>query len=311
MDRDTVIKNYLTPSHPTAFGGIQKVYQFYKGKIGLNEVKKILSNLDAYTLHKEYKQLTTNPNYVNHARQQFQADIAYVDHLTRYNDGFKYLLVCIDSFTKFAFVRPLKDKTGMTTLNAFQSILKQANQKPKILLVDKGTEFLNQAFLNFCRQSGIKLINNYTSIHAPIAERFIRTLKRIMVTYMTAKNTNRYIDVLQSLVKTYNLRKHRSIKMPPFEAEKPSSGLRVRESLSKMRQKIKKRPPKLQIGQKVRIALERKVFTRGHHIKSSKEIFTIYHIKTKLPIPIYYIKDKNNERISGGFYGYELTPVYM
>lgn len=305
----TLIQNYKNPSHPTAFSGIQNVYKYYKKQIPLRKVKEILSKIKAYTIHREYKNLQSNPNYVNYARQQFQIDIAYFDHLAIYNDGIKYLLICIDAFTKFAFVRPMKDKTNVTTLKNFISILNQARKHPKNVLSDRGSEFLNQNFLNYCRNNDIKMINNYTSVHAPIAERYIRTLKKIITTYLTANNTKRYIDKLQDLVQSYNTRRHSSIKMSPYEAEKPTSAFQVRTALSKLRKNIRKKPVQYKVGQKVRIALERRKFSRGHDPKFSEELFTIYMIKTKLPIPIYYVEDENKEKISGGFYGYELTPV--
>ena len=306
-----VIRNYKNPSHPTAFSGLQNVYRYYNKRISLKKIRDILSKVDEYTLHKEYKQLTTNPNYVNYARQQFQIDVAFLNELSRFNDGIKYLLVCIDSFTKFAFVRGMVDKTARSTLNCFISILNQARKKPQIIVSDRGLEFMNQEFLNFCRGHGMKLINNYTSTHAPIAERFIRTLKKLITKYLTSTNQKRYIDELQNLIQSYNTRFHNTIKMAPYEAEKPSSALKIRLALSKNshRRKIRKVNPKLQIGQKVRIALTRKKFSRGHHPKFSKEIHTIYMIKTKLPIPMYYVKNEKNEKLPGGFYAYQLAPV--
>lgn len=307
----TVKDNYLTPAHPTAFSGIQKVYDYYEGSVPLNKVKKILSSIDAYTLQKEYKDLahTSNPTYVHNPRQQFQMDIAFVTHLAEFNDGYMYLLVCIDVFTKFAFVRPLKTKRGPEVLDAFKSILKQANELPTYLVVDRGTEFTNQVFTNYCRSNNIKLINNYTSVHAPVAERFIRSLKRIMGTYLQNKEHKRYIDDLQKLVRTYNLRKHRSIGLSPYEGEKPSSSLHIRLQLSKQRNTIKKVKPKLKVGDYVRISLEKNKFSRGHDQKSSNEIFIIYSIKTKLQIPMYYLKDMGGEVLLGGFYAYQLTVV--
>ena len=307
--REEIIRNYKNPSHPTAFSGIHNVYKYYKNRATFSEIKNILSSINAYTLHREYKQLATNPNYVQYPRQQVQIDLAQVDHLAQDNEGIRYLLIVIDAFTKFAWVRPMKNKLANTVLENFISVLQQAKIKPRTILCDRGNEFVNRLFSAYCVQNNIKLINNYTSVHAPIAERFIRTLKQMMAKYMTSKNTKRYLEELQNIVKSYNLRIHRSIKMAPYDAEKPSSSLDIRHALSKMRQNIKKKPVKYPIGQKVRIALERTKFSRGHHRKFSDEIFTIYHVKTKLPIPIYYIKDENNEKISGGFYAYELTPV--
>ena len=50
-----------------------------------------------------------------------------------------------------------------------------------------------------------------------VAERFNRTLKTRMYRYFTAKSTNRYIDVLQDLVRSYNLSVYSSIGMQPAD----------------------------------------------------------------------------------------------
>lgn len=302
-----VLKNYTTPGHPTAYSGLDTVFQYYKGHFSKKQLKKILSTKDVYTLHKHYKELQRNPTYVHTIRQQFQIDLAYVEELSTFNDGTKYLLNCIDSFTRFAFVRPLQDKKASTFLNAFKSILRQARAKPKFVVSDKGSEFKNEMFSNFCRAEGIIPIFNYTSTHAFIVERFNRTLKDLMYKYMTDTKQYRYINQLQNLVETYNRRTHRMIKMSPVEAEKPKNSFKIRYRMSKHRNKIKRQTPKYSVGDKVRISLEKNKFSRGHHVKSTEEIFQIYHVKTVLPIPIYYIQDLKGEKIRGGFYSFELA----
>ena len=54
--------------------------------------------------------------------------------LSRKNKGIKYLLCATDLFSKYAFVIPLKDKKGISIVNAFNKIIKQSNRKPKKLL---------------------------------------------------------------------------------------------------------------------------------------------------------------------------------
>ena len=49
-------------------------------------------------------------------------DLADMQLLSKFNKGIKYLLCVIDLFSKYAFVVPLKDKKGVSTVNAFQSI---------------------------------------------------------------------------------------------------------------------------------------------------------------------------------------------
>ena len=45
-------------------------------------------------------------------------------------EGTHFLLCVIDIFSKYAWVIPLKDKTGITISNAFQKILHESNRKP-------------------------------------------------------------------------------------------------------------------------------------------------------------------------------------
>ena len=57
-------------------------------------------------------------------------DLADMQSLCRQNKGIKYLLCAIDLFSKYAFVIPLKDKKGISIVNAFNKIIKQSNRKP-------------------------------------------------------------------------------------------------------------------------------------------------------------------------------------
>ena len=50
--------------------------------------------------------------------------------ISKFNKGFKFLLCVIDIYSKYAWVVPLKNKTGVSIVNAFQSILKKSNRKP-------------------------------------------------------------------------------------------------------------------------------------------------------------------------------------
>ena len=47
----------------------------------------------------------------------------------------------IDIFSKYAWVVPLKDKKGVSIVDAFQKNLKESNRKPNKIWVDKASEF--------------------------------------------------------------------------------------------------------------------------------------------------------------------------
>ena len=66
--------------------------------------------------------------------------------ISKFNKGFRFLLCVIDIFSEYAWVVPLKDKKGVSIVNAFQKILDDSNRKPNKIWVDKGSEFYNSSF---------------------------------------------------------------------------------------------------------------------------------------------------------------------
>ena len=50
--------------------------------------------------------------------------------ISKFNKGFRFLLCVIDIFSNYAWVIPLKDKKGLTIVNAFQKVLDKSERKP-------------------------------------------------------------------------------------------------------------------------------------------------------------------------------------
>ena len=73
-------------------------------------------------------------------------DLADTQSLSKKIKDIKYLLCAIDLFSKCAFVVPLKDKKGISIVNAFNKIIKQSNRKPNKMWVDQGSEFYKRVF---------------------------------------------------------------------------------------------------------------------------------------------------------------------
>ena len=71
--------------------------------------------------------------------------------LSRKNKGIKYLLCAIDLYSKHVFVIPLKDKKGVSIVNAFSKIIKQSNRKPNKTWIDQGGEFIIIFLKNGCQ----------------------------------------------------------------------------------------------------------------------------------------------------------------
>lgn len=74
-------------------------------------------------------------------------------------NGFRYLLVCIDSFSRFSILVPLKDKTARSVARALINEVICRYASPKVLLSDNGTEFNNAILKAVCETFQIKKCN--------------------------------------------------------------------------------------------------------------------------------------------------------
>ena len=223
-------------------------------------------------------------------------DLADMQSLSRKNKGIKYLLCVIDLNSKYAFVIPLKDKNGISIVNAFNKIIKQSNRKPNKIWVDQGGEFYNNVFENWLSDNNINMYSTYNEGKSVAAERFIRTLKNKLYKHMTATGKNVYYDVLDDVVNKYNNTKQSTIKMKPIDV-KNNKRVYIDEHNEK--------DSKFKVGDRVRISRYKNIFAKRYAPNWSSEIFIVDKIIDTVPYT-YNLKDLNDEEIIGSFYDKEL-----
>ena len=216
--------------------------------------------------------------------------------LSRKNKGIKYLLCVIDLYSKYAFVVPLKDKNGISIVNAFNKIIKESERKPHKIWVDHGGEFYNSVFKKWLSDNDIIMYSTYNEGKSVVAEGFIRTLKNKLYKHMTANGKNLYYDVLDDVVNKYNNIKHNTIKMKPIDV-KDNKRVYVDEHNEK--------DSKIKVGDRVRISKFKNIFAKGYTPNWSTEIFIVDKINNTVPYT-YNIKDLNDEELIGSFYDIEL-----
>ena len=181
------------------------------------------------------------------------ADLADMQLLSKFNKGIKYLLCVIDLFSKYAVVVLLKDKKGVSIVNAFQSILNKSGRKPNKVWVDQGSEFYNHNFKKWLANNDISMYSTYNEGKSVVAERSIRTLKSKLYKQMTAVSKNVYYDVLDDIVKKYNNTWHSTINMKPKDVGDNNFTEYVEES--------NKKDPKFKVGDRVRICVCQRIST--------------------------------------------------
>ena len=206
-------------------------------------------------------------------------DLAEMQSLSRKNKGIKYPLCAIDLYSKYVFVIPLKDKKGISIVNAFNKIIKQSGRKPNKIWVDQGGEFHNNVFKKW----------------------FIRTLKNKLYKHVTAAGKNVYFDVLDDLVNKYNNTKHSTIKMKPKD---------VRDNKTVYIDEHNEKDSRCKVGDRVRISKFKNIFVKGYTPNWSKEIFIVDKINDTVPYT-YNLKDLNDEEITGSFYDRELQKTKL
>ena len=111
-----------------------------------------------------------------------------MESLSFKNKNVKYLLCIIDIFTKYAWVKPVKDKKGQTVLNAFIEIVNESNGKPNKLWVDQGGEFYNRFMQEWLDINDILMYSTHKEGKSVIAVRFIETLKAKIFRKLTVNN---------------------------------------------------------------------------------------------------------------------------
>ena len=191
-------------------------------------------------------------------------------------------------YSKYAFVVPLKDKKGISIVNAFNKIIKQSKRKPNKIWVDQGGEFYNNLFKIWLSDNNINMYSTYNEGKSVVAERFIRTLKNKLYKHMTATGKNVYYDVLDDVVNKYNNSYNKRVYIDEHN-EKDS---------------------RFKVDDRVRISKFKNIFAKGYTSNWSTEIFIIDKINDTVPYTS-NLKDLNDEEIIGSSYDRELQKTKL
>ena len=273
------------------------------GSKKLKNTTKPSSSILADELHKPIsRKINKRKVYSQFKDNIWGVDLADMQSLSRKNKGIKYLLCAIDLYSKYAFVIPLKDKKGISIVNAFDKIIKQSNRKPNKIWVDQGGEFYNNVFEKWLSNNDIIMYSTYNEGKSVVAERFIRTLKNKLYKHMTATGKNAYYNVLDDVVNKYNDTKHSTIKMKPIDVGDNNKRVYIDEHNEK--------DSKFKVGDRVRISRYNNIFAKGYAPNWSSEIFIIDKINDTVPYT-YNLKDLNDEEIIGSFYDKELQKTKL
>lgn len=303
---------YLRLPNPTAYSGAYKLLRAVRGDVKKEDVEKWLEHHEAYNFHKPVRHKYPRRMYiVDNIDDVWEGDLADFRSIRTYNDGFSYILICIDVLSKYAFAEPIKDKTSKSVTDAFERILERSdNRLPVCFQSDRGKEFIGKDFQDFLKRYNITFrATKNPEIKAAVAERFLRTLKQNIWRYFSQNRTRRYIDILEQIIESYNRSWHSGIRMIPREVDRYNAHVAFNNLKHRYQAKTEKRKCKFGVGDHVRISRKKSPFDKGYESGWTRELFKIVRVSRTREPPVYYLTDLQDEPLDTFFYEEELSRV--
>ena len=124
---------YYDTAHPAAYRGENSLIQAVRDRVGKNEVKNWLRTQARHIYF---------TSSVNNIDDLWEIDLVDMQSVKTYNNGVSFLLICIDVLSKYAWVYPLKNKTNISVIKAFESLFESTERRPITIQSDKGKEFV-------------------------------------------------------------------------------------------------------------------------------------------------------------------------
>ena len=226
MSAEVLGRIYHDPTDPGSLGGVERLLrratQLDVPGVTQKSVQEYLRSEQTYTLHKPARRrFTRNHTHVAEIDGQWQADLADMQGIARQNGGMKYLLIVIDVFSKVDWAIPINSKDAKAITAASGQMLTTENPRhPQRQQTDKGKEFFNSNFQSQMTRYCIQHFASESEKKTAVVERFNRTIKTRIWTYLSDRGTVLWVDIIQDLVYAYNNSRNRYIGMAPADVQK-------------------------------------------------------------------------------------------
>jgi hypothetical protein len=291
-----ISKYYYDPK--TGFTSAEKLYKKLvkvDPEVTMKQVKTFIKNQFTAQVNKPIHKPKEFSNIVSPSvGNNFQIDIIVYDRYA-YNK-YKYILCCLDVYSRYASCRAMTNRNMSTIMNNVESIFEEMGE-PNHINCDN--EFNKNEFNKMAKEKGITMhysqpdeINKNS-----IVERFNRTLAELIQKWRTATGKYDWYKVLPDIVANYNNTYHSTIKTTP-------SAVFNKDELPQIR--IKKVKHSFNIGDQVRLKIQKKIFDKGDVLKYSKDIYLISDIdKNRI-----YVKNiRTGNELNDYVKPYQIVPV--
>lgn len=151
-------------------------------------------------------------------RERYIADLVDLRYYEEENDGYKWLLVVVDSFSKYMWTVPLQDKSGQSVVSAIKTIF-MVNGCPFLLHTDNGREFCNRHMVDMLAEFNTRHIRGRARcpwIQGQV-ERANQTIKWMIGSMLMSMNIiGRWTTLREDATYAYNTLRHSTTSKTPF-----------------------------------------------------------------------------------------------
>jgi transposase InsO family protein len=303
-------KIYYDPKNPASFSSVKKLAE--AAGVSTLAAEQWLKGEDTYTLHRQARRKFKRRRYiVNGIGHLFQCDLIDMHSTAADNNGNRFILTCIDCFTRRLWAVPVKGKTANSIIPALRTIF--SDLKPQQLSSDSGTEFTSRAVQDFLKENRVKFYTTVDQMKSAFVERANRSLRDRMTRFFSSRGKQRYIEALPDIVRSYNLSTHSATGRAPLDIKSKDveavwhhlysgSGrypaLRYAEAYKDIK-----------TSDRVRLARIRGPFEKKSVAYNwTPEVFTVSKVSKGDPI-MYTVEDDKGRNLKGKLYKDELQVI--
>ena len=265
------------------FTSAVKFYKILKSnniKATHKQVKEWIEKQSVAQVHKPILNIKNKQKFITASSpyDTYQIDLLDYQKYSKQNKGNRYILICVDIFTRKAHAEAIKTKKPIDTKTAMLKIINK--QKPNVIYSDNGSEWKG-VFKKMIDAKSIIHIMNEVGDHNSlgIIDRFSKTIKTEIAKHMTGNNTTNWADKLDDFINRYNNTEHSSINdIKPKDADKNENKYEIGAiNYDKVifNKKIDGEKNNFKVGDNVRIQKPKTVFKKGYEITYSKETYKI------------------------------------
>ena len=236
-----------------------------------------------------------------------QIDIMDMQRNKEENDGYLYVLLSYDTYSKYLSWYPIRDRKPQSVIDGLTDLI--ANLPFSILNIywDKEGSFLSKRVQSWLKSHNIANYTTTSQVKAPNVERVIRTIRMAIARYYELTGTQRWLDFLPQFVSNYNNRTHSTTRIKPIDLA--TDTLLTVPPLKKIlkRKRMHSIPS---IGSYVRLNKIRGIFEKESHGGPwTTEVFRVVSHKLRQHIPMLTLEDLVGEPILGAFYPEEVQEI--